>query len=416
MARTVIGFGTAALAVALAAPLAAQEAQDGGMQLTFGISQNLGIGRNPNLDPGGSDISPVATTNLSLGYLTQTRNQRLAIDLQGGLQLDDAGAELAAPRLSLGYARTAADADLTISGAVQRTRVDSLRSLADFTTADGTVILPADLDTLTLDGNRTTAQIGAQVTWGKTDPAGYRLGASLASVTYDGQAATVEPDSQTLSLDGGVRLDITPVLRADLGLRYAIYDEDGSPRTDRVGGTLGLAFDRPVGALSASLSADETDDGTRFGLQLGRTFALPGTALTLGAGVSFAPGGGTDLTGQLSYRYALPTGQIDLSASRGYATATDGTERRLTTAQASYGQQLTPLSSLQIGFGYAETRDDTGDTARTASLSASQSFQLTPDWALSAGVRSELRDETGVARAHSETGFLSIGRTFTYRP
>ena len=407
---------TCAALAALPASLTAQDVSAGGMRLTFGINQSLGLVRNPDLDPGNTAVSPQATTGLSLGYLTETRTERLAVDLAGGLVIDDTGARVDAPILSFGYGRTAADAELSVSGSIQRREADSLQTLADVTTPDGTVVLPVDAGTVNLDGTLTRAQVGGTLTWGKTAPVGYTLGASVTAQRYDGAAAVARDDSVTTSLSGGIRLDITPVLQTTVALRYVHYDVEGATTSDRLGGSVGATLDRPAGAISANLDVQDTGDGLRLGLQTARTFTLPDTSLTVGIGVSRAPDGGTQATGRLSYAHTLPRGQIDLAASRSFVSVGDGTERQLTTASASYAMPLTPLSSLQVGFDLTQTEDDAGDTALTSALQASQSFQLTPDWAMSVGARSELRQETGVQDARRDSLFVSLGRSFVWRP
>jgi hypothetical protein len=278
-------------------------------------------------------------------------------------------------------------------------------------------VLPADVNVLNLDGTLTRAQIGGTLTWGKTAPLGYTLGASVVSQNYDGDAATVREDSVTTSLDGGVSLRISPVLQANAALRYAhYYIDDGTASTNQLSGSAGLSFDRPSGPISATLTAQDTGSGIRLGLQAARTFTQPDTSFTTGAGISRAPDGGTQAIGQLTYSHTLPRGQIELAASRSFVSANDDTDRRLTTVSASYAMPVTPLSSLQVGLDLAETRDDAGDTALSAALQVAQSFQLTPDWAISAGTKTELRQETGVLDARRDSLFVSLGRSLIWRP
>jgi hypothetical protein len=417
MAWSGLQLWTCAAIAALPASLTAQDVDPGGTRLTFGINQSLGITRNPDFDPGNTTVTPQARTSLSLGYLTETRTESLAIDLTSDLLIDDTGTRADSPALSFDYGRTATDADLSVDGSIRRRQADSLQTLADVTAPDGTVVLPTDTGTVNLDGTLTRAQVGGTLSWGKTAPVGYNLGASVVAQRYDGAAATVRDDSVTTSLNGGMRLDITPVLQTTVALRYTYYElEDGSASSGRFGGAIGVAFDRPTGAISASLDVQGTAGGLRLGLQTARTFTLPDTSLTVELGASRAPGGGTQATGRLAYNHTLPRGQINLSASRGFVSTSDGTERQLTTASASYAMPLTPLSSLQIGFDLAQTKDDAGDTALTAALQAAQSFQLTPDWAVSVGARRELRQETGIEDARQESLFVSLGRNFVWRP
>ena len=63
-------------------------------------------------------------------------------------------------------------------------------------------------------------------------------------------------------------------------------------------------------------------------------------------------------------------------------------------------------------------RDSTGTGIVTdsASLNAALSYALNEDWAMNFGASYKMRDEDGVGRANSSSAFLSVGRTFEWRP
>ena len=43
-------------------------------------------------------------------------------------------------------------------------------------------------------------------------------------------------------------------------------------------------------------------------------------------------------------------------------------------------------------------------------------YALTPDWTLNIGANHRIKDEDSIGRAASNSVFLSVGRTFEFRP
>jgi len=393
----------------------AQDAGPGGLSFSLGVNQRVEAATDRDLATAGADRGVDGTTTLSFGAVTETRAERLALDLGLGLRLSGDGVTRGDSRAALSYGRTSADAELSLTADWTQTDIAFLRDTADFINADGVLVLPDDLDELTATGTRTTTALGATLRWGETAPLGYSLGLSHRLLRYnDTEAGSALTDSATTTLTGGLRMDLNPVTTANLSLRYGRTDEPGSPISDSTTLSGELTFDRPLGDLTARISATrDTDSGTFWSASVSRQLTLPRTALTAMLGVAEDDTGSAQVTGRLALRYDLPEGQINLSAAHSLAA---GSDQRVTTLQASYAQTLTPLSTIRLGFDYAHARDLDGSAdLATGSLSASYGMQLTPDWDVSLGARADLRDDAG-ERSRGNTLFVTLDRSLSWRP
>ena len=70
-------------------------------------------------------------------------------------------------------------------------------------------------------------------------------------------------------------------------------------------------------------------------------------------------------------------------------------------------------------MGAAWTRSEktsSGLVTDNASLDASISYALNEDWSMNFGASHRIKDEDGVGRAKSNSVYLSVGRTFEWRP
>lgn len=395
-------------------PALAQDTDAGGLSLTFGVSQRLEATTARDLSDDDGTGGVQSDTILSFGALTQTRTQLLALDLSGGLRVSDDGTEAADPDAALRYVREGADATFDATAAWTRSDIDDLRDPADFVTADGTLDLPSDFSDLTGTGTRTVRSAGVGLQWGETAPLGYNLSADVTDIGYDGDAGGLN-DSTRTTLGAGLRLTLDPVTDATVDLRHSIFDEDGSPTETSDTVTFGVIRARPRGDLRANVSFTRDDDGDlQTGLSVGRAYALPTATLDVTVGVAQDGDGDPQAIGRLSYTQDLPDdARFSLSGSRSVSSSA-GTNSSATILQGSYLRPLTPLATMQVGFDYLRARDDDDDVS-TGSLNASLGYQVNRDWQLNLGVRADLRREDGDT-ARAATTFVTVGRSFTYRP
>ena len=403
-----------AVLAALAPTLsAAQERDAGGVSFTLGLSQTLEASSDRDLATDAAERGLEARTRLSFGALSETRTERLSLDLSGGLRLGDDTTTRDSSRARLAYARQGADARLELSATWDWADVAFLRDVEEFRGPDGLIVLPDDLDELTATGTRETTTLDARLIWGETAPVGYDLSASHRVLRYDTDTASLT-DAVTNRVGAGLRLRLDPVTQARLDLSYSETDEVGSAPEDRLTLSGALTLERPLGDITARLGASRDDAGDVYWqASLGRALDLPGARLSGQLGLVEDSSDQIRLTGTLRYSQETPTGQISLSAAQSVAP---GGDRRSTSLSAGYSHAVTPLSTLGLGLDVARATDLDGDAdLTTGSLSASYGWEVTRGWDLRLGARAELRDDAG-DRNRSSTAFVQLSRSLSWRP
>lgn len=399
-----------ALALALACPVVAQAQDEGGLRLTFGVAARVESTSNPGLTAPAEPRSQGGSLRLSFGLTDATPVTAVALSVTGTLRaMSGQSGGLDDPSLRLSWRRSGADASLGVTAFLTETDLDTLRQ---------TVIDP-DTGEVTDDtlGDGTRRQWGGDLTYtlGDGGPWGLALTAGLTETTYRG--ATAEADNRRSR--AGLRLRWAPdgATEATLGLRLSTFDAEGAPRRDTLRAEAGLARLLPSGDARITLFAEDTEDGTRSGLSLGRAWDMPTSRLSAALGVTRGVGGDTHLTGALDWRQDLPRGTLRASLRRDVTAGQDDAETVVTALDIGLRQDLTPLTALSLGAAATESEDSaTGSTVRNQLLTASVSHALPQDWALDAGYRHRIRQETGEDRATSDTLFLELRRSFDWRP
>ncbi|MFA9229799.1 MAG: hypothetical protein ACEQSU_03475, partial [Microgenomates group bacterium] len=402
------------------------QAQDtGGVVMTFGLQERLETTSNLGLDVTNRGRTNQATTNLSFGISSETQTSRLAFDMSGVLRAAQgpghSGTDFGfdGPKLAFSYAHSGANASLSLKAHYSDADVEYLRPLENFLDEDGHIVLPEDLADLTGTGTRRSSGLNAALTWGNDAPVGFGLSAAVSDLSYRNTTSPGLIDSRRTTLGASMRLDLSEVTKATLGLTISRFEDEAplsSPR-NTISFDAGLSQVMTTGTLTGSLSAAKTEDGTKLGFSVGRDIELPNGSLTASLGLSRAATGGTSLTGSLGLQHELPQGQITAQLRRGIGVSSDDTDSLTTVLSLGYSQTLSPLSSLSLDLSYAEsTATATDNTVTNTSFGATYSHALTEDWGLNLGYRQRMRDSDGVGKADSSSVFLSLSRDFTFRP
>lgn len=402
------------------APLWAQQTSETrGIQLNLGVTLGLETQSNRALDPADPGRSSAATMGLSLGVLSETRTQRLSFDLGGDLRnLNGPGNVINGfvnPSIALGYDRTSAAARLSLSA-----------SLREINRANAGLIFDEDAQTFTLaDGTATRRRtnLSAQLNWRDDAPLGFGVLARLDDNSYsDGVATGIDGtalnDTQRLTLGATARLDLSEASRLNIGLDYSEFKQDGvAGSRDTWTLTNALTIDRPDGALTFSFAVTDTEDGTRVATSVGRSLEYPLGILSGQIGVTRGVTGETFLSGGVNVTRALPSGNLSFGLARNVNSGTlQDTERVSTRATFGYQHELNALSSLSFDVNWTEvTQTSTNvDTVR-ASIGATYSRELTPDWNMDTGIRHRFRDSSVSGTARSNELFLNLRRDFLTR-
>lgn len=392
----------------------AQEAEPGGVFFTLDFGQSFEANTDTDLttseDEGGFD----SITSFSFGAVTETRAQRLSFDLASGVRISDEDVSSDDTTAQLAYSRNSADAVLDVTLAATRSDISFLRDAEDFIGPDGELELPDDFDDLSGEGIRTFTSIATSLTWGETNPIGFEVDIARSFLRYrDAGASLLDTDSWRVG--AGMRLNINEVTQGNVDLTYESSDEVGMALEESVTLEGALTFARPLGDLTTQLGTtrDENDDVFWSG-SLARDYALPNA--TLAGAIGFAQDADRDTrpTARVSYIQPIrPISQIELTAVH---NIDPGGESISTAIRANYLQELSSESSMNIGFGFAQTSEaDGGESIGIASLTASYGINVTEFWQVSAGAQLNARFEDGT-RTRGNVLFVAVERPFSWRP
>ena len=404
--------GAALAAVLLATPVAL--AQEGGVLLSFDLSQSVEVSDSDDTDPVWR-----FDTDLGVSLSSETRTERLALTGRTGLRYVTSDGEdevlPADPSARLSYDRTGANSDFSANLAVSSTAIAYLRPLEDFIDEDGFFVPPEDFDDLEGEGTRLDSRLALALTLGREGPFGATISLSATDLSYRDTTAPDLVDSRRADLGVDLRFAVNRTTEAVVGLGYGVIDTEGRDRRETSNLGLDLSFAEPRGALTLSAFAARTEAGTRIGLEAGRRIDLPRGGLDVLLGATRGAAGEIDLTGRASFTRELPSGGLGVRAERSVRSTDEG-ERLLTSLSARYDRPL--AEGLDLGLDATLIRvSDTVTDSRTdsASLGASLGYALTRDWSLNAGYRLRLQDETGAEPSTEHSLSLGIGRRFDVR-
>lgn len=404
----------AGLAAVLTAGTAVPQ-EGGGTLLTFGIDQRFSWDDNPDLQVSSTGDSFRADTRLSFGVVSETARDRLAFNLGTLLRGEDDGSGfgigMESPSVDLSYTRSGISSSLTVSGFLREADLGDGVSLIEGAEGELPILVFED-------GTARTKGARLNLSWGDSAPLGGTLRAGLTNTDYRGTTDPDLVDNRTLTFGAGLRFTLNEVTEATVDIDHRRFDEDGpAVAEDSTTISAGLSRALPRGSLRAKISSTRDEDGTRSSLSFGHSFELPQGLLSIDLGLTEAAAGGTDMTGALAWKQDLPRGGLTARLSRAVTSDTDNDETLLTALSLGWNHALTPRMGLNMEASWAKVEEtSSGLVTDTASLNASVSYGLTEDWAMTFGASHRLKDEDGVGKATSNAVFLSLGRTFEWRP
>lgn len=247
------------------------------------------------------------------------------------------------------------------------------------------------------------------------------LKAGVAHYTANDSGKT---DRTTTDYAIGVTQDINPVLVLDASLGYTEVETDTTSRTDKRDGVTGnatLTQTMPNGTIFGTIGSTINQNGTTTTLRFGRDLQLPLGNLSASIGGAHTPSGDTHVVATLAYDRQIKDSNIAVSLTRGVSTNglnQDVLDTRLSVAYA-YDINANSRLGLSMNWGQSETAGiGAAPTIERTNLQATYSYDLTSDWALTGGVNVRRRSDSaaGVGDAQSNSVFVSLGRTFSYRP
>jgi hypothetical protein len=247
-------------------------------------------------------------------------------------------------------------------------------------------------------------------------------GRVFAGVRYYEAEDAVQTDRTTQDFGIGVSYDINPVLKLDADIGQTNVETErttGITETDGLSGAVTLTKDVTNGTVFGTVDSIIDQNGQRTSLTFGRDLNLPNGSLRGVLGVTDGDTGGGSWIGKLRYDHKLRSSSVTLSLDRGVSTNSLDQSIVDTRLALSYNYDINNNSRIRLGIDYGR-REDLGTTgAPTVELTnfrASYSHDVTQDWAMTGGLVLRSRKETGLQDAESTAVFLSLDRTFSFRP
>ncbi len=392
----------------------AAPAQEGnGRLLTFGIEQSISWADNPGLAIPSEGTRLRADTRLTFGAVFEGPRDLLAFDASVVLRGEDSGSGfdfgLQNPAAELRYTRSGATSSFTASVFLRDSDLSESLALSE---EDDTPVL------LLEDGTARSTGARLAYSFGEGGPFGGTLRAGLTTTNYRDTTDPDLVDNRTITAGVGLRFALNGVTDATLDIDHRLYDETGAaPTESSTTVAANLVRTLPRGSLRAGLSTTFDADGSRSGLSFGRSIDLPNGGLSLDLGLTQSEGGGVDVTGAVAYQQELPRGGLSARLSRAVTTDAGNDETLVTALSLGLTQELTPRMGLNLGADWSRSEDTaSGIATDNASLNAALNYTLSEDWTLSAGANRRIKDQDGIGRANSNSVFLSVGRTFEFRP
>lgn len=376
--------------------------------LTFGLEQELQIGRNVDLTAPEEGQTMASITRLSFGAVSRTPVDVLEFTAVAALEVEDAAdsdttADFGRPDLGLRYTREVPSGLFTVGVQYRSDDVDTFDE---------------DLIDAGSGGRRTDTSADLRLETGRTSPLGFVFSTEYRKSEYDDTSDPDLVDTEVALFGIESRLRFSDVLegRAALGYERETRDDAPSEVIESKTALVGATYLLPNGTVSADLifrTDDEEDDRTTF--ILGRTLILPAASVTARLGVTRGDVGGSDVVGSLSWTQDLPNGAVDLLLERSVTFDEDSVESVVSTLfSLGLSQEVTGLSSLGLSLSH-EIEVAPSERVELSQVSAIYRHALTDDWDLESGVRYRMReDENG--RSDSPDIFLALSRSFETRP
>ncbi len=433
----------------------------GGLQIDLGVSSSLSFDDNFRLSNSSSGTTTVWDNQLSFGLSNITPTQNLLLTATGVLRYSQIpGRSIRGfedPNVRLNYTLNSLDSRLTLD--------------ARYRHADREFLNPFQVEQeeqalgQLIGGGGTVTWTGAGLNYvtGLTAPLGFQLGVRHDEQTYDARAQAVNPllfdrrtDSanatvtmkvspvmqlrgsvgitdydandvpntqrQTLDYSVGAVMDINPVLQLNAQVGYTdVTTDTNTGRATRSGATNAIALTQtlPNGTVYGNLASTVNQNGTRTTLTFGRDLKLLTGTFSGQVGVTHTPAGNDRVSGNLAYTRNMNSSDITVTAAR--AVSTNGASQDIlnTRLSVAYNYVISNSSSmnLSLNWGRSEAADNIAsfNTTDRTTFRAAYSHALTQDWNLTGGYQLRRRSNT-TGDAQSNSVFLTLDRTFSYRP
>lgn len=449
-------YRTGVAAFILASCSAVALAQDGGLQATLDVAQELNWSDNPEFETGNPESEAQLRTNLSFGLSSTTAVQSVGLQVGGALEFGQGDGDdgFTDPFANLTFARDTGNSTLNASLRYRESDVDgSLLLLDEFD----------NIDLVSDPGTRadTNLQLGFET--GKNASFGVSGEAFLITRDFQNTADPDLTDSERVGGELALRFDLSRVMTATLSTAFEDFDVDGtdSDREERIvdaslaydispsltatarlgfattdvitpqtvgpdlvrteeglGFGFGLTQEVSNGSWRLALDSDVRSNGRRSQATLRRAFILPDGGLAISVGATKSEDQSTNALFGMDYSRDFPTGRLTVALNQNVSTNSDTQETLNTSLNVSYNQQINSVSSWQAGLSLADSNvlgSDIDDRLRV-NFNTSYRHELGSEWGLVGGYRHSNLDTEDGNDASSNTVFLRLEKQFAWAP
>lgn len=431
----------------------------GGTQVDIGVGSTLRFDDNFELDPNSTGDTSIFDTNLSVGLSSITAAHNFNLIGTGVLRYANIPGRTSTgfedPTVRLNYNTSSLNSRLTVTGRYRDVDRDFLDPFEVEREEQQSTGLFAN------GGSVRSRNLGATWQTGLTSPLGFTLSAQHSNTNYIDTFIPRLFDTETNSGFATVTGRLSPVtqLRASFGLTD--YDAEDVPRTERLttdysvgviqnisqslvldaqigytevetdttggtqnrnGGTGALTLTQtlPNGSLFANGVVSRNQNGSRTTFRFGRSLQLPNGSLTASLGATDGSAASIKPIASLSYRHQIGTDDFSVSLDRIPSTNNSSQDIIDTRISLGYGHVIDSLSRFDVTANYGRSESSGVGGAPTidrANLTATYTRTLTSDWDMTGGVLLRYRDDpTAGGEANSNAIFVTLGRTFSFRP
>ncbi len=436
---TVVAFG------AIPQAIAQNSAISGGFTFTTSVD----LDTNPDL----AAVSPGTDLDVSetLGFSVRSETSTQLLEFFGNTDLTftqtlggSSTSTFNSPTGTLHYYREAADSNLDLSGSYWTGDVINAFD-ADPTTATSIIV---DAGTLT------TAKAALVYNWGVNAPLGFSLNASYNQREYKGITNPLLFDETTSIIGASANIRISPSTQGTLAAAYKDYVATDAISTNtqttdysfsvnhdlanalaltgNVGyrdkkttasgistvengllGGIGLTQTLTNGSVFGDIQFDGSATNNSTALSFGRSLDLPDGNLTARVTADFVSGSNVQLLASASYTKQLSDGDISLDLSQSLYTDNLDQDIKFSTLAVAYQKALNSNAGINLSLDLSRSEDGGAGSAAAlnrATLSASYSQALTPDWDISVGYSHRQKSGEAISTANSDSVFLTLTR------
>ncbi len=443
-----------------ALPLVSAWAQESGLEITATIKETLRSSDNLERIANPSGRSTIAQTDLTFGLTSETQTQQLAAQFGGTIEAgyfadrDDNDPDFSQSFFNLNYAREVQSALLSFDAVYRKSDVRDTDFASDFD----------DRDLIVDQGELASYGLSFGLETGRDAPFGLTFDVALRERNYSNTTDEDLFDSETQSYDFAARFDLsqTATLRAlaeyseydaqdsedtlrestsfGFGLGYEIspslrfngqITHDRTETTETLSGTrrqtvdqgpsyeFGLTLDRPNGTIGTRYNSIVRSTGRRSTFWLDRTLDLPRGGLEVSLGVTESDDTSSRAIGNLAYSHELPSGAFTANLSQSATTRNeDNDEAVRTSLTLGYDHQITAISRIGASANFADLNviSGTGNDTERSTFAITYSREVTRDWDLTTGFEHSYSKEDTQSNRTSNTVFLGLERSFSFRP